>query len=99
MEQSGIGLPQALHIATLLRALAPQASYTLSFEKGPAVTTLGHLTIYRYQAKASQSEVRAVWAFGCKAALDYSASRRSAILMPQKEIDGCRHQGEIKCSD
>lgn len=79
----GIKLPQALHIATLLeKPEGPLASYTLPFEKGPPVTTLGHLTIYRYQPKASQSEVRAVWAFCCKVALDYSARRRSAILMP-----------------
>jgi hypothetical protein len=46
------------------------------------VTTLSHLTIYRYQPKVSQNEVRAVWAFSCKAALDCSAGRRSAILLP-----------------
>jgi hypothetical protein len=50
-----------------------QNSFSSTFEKGLAITILGHVTIYRYQPKVSLSEVHAISAFGCKVALDYSA--------------------------
>jgi len=48
------------------------------------VTTVGHVTIYRYRPKASQSTVRALLGLWPYATLEYSARRSSVLLMPDK---------------
>jgi hypothetical protein len=62
----------------------PQTSF-------PSVTTFGHTTVYRYESKVPPSLPFGLLAIDDLRNFDW---RRSVLLVPQKEIDGCRYQKE-----